>query len=159
MPLVRTIGYVGCVSNCQSSSALWRYEPGTREQQLCSKSVASFSKKKQYMRLYVGNLSFDTTEDELRTAFEPFGTVADVTIMRDHNTERSRGFGFVTLSNATEGRAAIEGMHGKNLHGRNLTVNEARPREDRPSGGSGGGGGGFRRFSGGKRPYNGSRRS
>ena len=119
------------------------------------------------MRLYVGNLSFDTSEDELRTAFEQFGTITDVKIMRDHDTDRSRGFGFIAMSNASEGEAAINGLHGKNLHGRNLTVNEARPREDRAQGGSGGGsgggggGGGGRRFhgGGGKRPFSGSRRS
>lgn len=101
------------------------------------------------MRLYVGNLSFDTTEDELRETFEPFGTIVDVTIMRDHDTDRSRGFGFVTLSNPTEGEAAINGLHGKNLHGRNLTVNEARPREDRSPGNSGS----RRPQGGGKRPF------
>jgi RNA recognition motif-containing protein len=101
------------------------------------------------MRLYVGNLSFDTTEAELREAFEPFGAIVDVTIVRDHNTERSRGFGFVTLSNAAEGKAAIEGLHGTKLQGRNLTVNEARPREDRPPGQSGGG----RPYGGNKRPF------
>jgi len=115
------------------------------------------------MRLYIGNLSFDTTEDELRTAFGTFGTVVDVKIMRDHDSDRSRGFGFITMSNEAEGHAAIEGFHGKNLHGRNLIVNEARPREERsPSpnrGNRGGGDRGGRRFHGEKRSYNDRRSS
>lgn len=84
------------------------------------------------MKLYVGNLSFETTETVLQDAFERFGTVSDVVIMMDRMTNRSRGFGFVTMGNAAEGEAAITGLHGKDLDGRNLTVNEARPREDRP---------------------------
>ncbi|MHA3770786.1 RNA recognition motif domain-containing protein [Verrucomicrobiota bacterium sgz303538] len=84
------------------------------------------------MKLYVGNLSFETTETVLQDAFERFGTVSDVTIMMDRMTNRSRGFGFVTMGSAAEGEAAIAGLHGKDLDGRNLTVNEARPREDRP---------------------------
>ena len=88
------------------------------------------------MKLYVGNLSFDTTETTLQDAFERFGSVTDVVIMMDRATSRSRGFGFITMSSSAEGNAAIEGLHGKPLDGRNLTVNEARPREDRPSSGS-----------------------
>lgn len=88
------------------------------------------------MKLYVGNLSFDTTETTLQDAFERFGTVTDVVIMMDRATSRSRGFGFITMSSNAEGNAAIEGLNGKPLDGRNLTVNEARPREDRPSSGS-----------------------
>lgn len=84
------------------------------------------------MKLYVGNLSFDTTETILQDAFERFGTVTDAVIMMDRTTNRSRGFGFVTMGNAAEGTAAINGLHGNDLDGRNLTVNEARPREDRP---------------------------
>ena len=93
------------------------------------------------MKLYVGNLSFDTTETTLQDAFERFGTVTDSVIMMDRATSRSRGFGFITMSSAAEANAAISGMHGRDLDGRNLTVNEAKPREDRParsfSGGSG----------------------
>ena len=90
------------------------------------------------MRLYVGNLSFSTTENDLQDAFGAFGQVTDVKIMMDHGTGRSRGFGFVTMGGATEGQAAISGLEGKDLDGRNLTVNEARPREE---GGFKGGGG------------------
>jgi cold-inducible RNA-binding protein len=101
------------------------------------------------MRLYVGNLSFDTTETVLQDAFEQFGTVTDVKIMMDHGSGRSRGFGFITMGTSSEGQAAITGLDGKDLSGRNLTVNEARPREER--GGGGGGGGGQRAFSGSRR--------
>ena len=101
------------------------------------------------MKLYVGNLSFETTETVLQDAFERYGAVTDVVVMIDRTTNRSRGFGFVTMSSDSEGQAAITGLHGNDLDGRNLTVNEARPREDRPqrsfgSGGGGGGGGGRR---------------
>ena len=98
------------------------------------------------MRLYVGNLSFQTTETLLQDAFERFGTVSDVKIMSEAGTGRSRGFGFVTMNTAAEGEAAMNGMNGKDLDGRNLTVNEARPREER-------GGGGGNRF--GDRPQRG----
>jgi len=86
------------------------------------------------MRLYVGNLSFDTLESELEDAFASFGTVSDVKIMMDHSTNRSRGFGFVTMGSAAEGEAAMKGMDGNKIGGRSLTVNEARPREERPRG-------------------------
>lgn len=95
------------------------------------------------MNIYVGNLSFKTTEDELRQAFEAFGSVTAVNVISDRETGRPRGFGFVEMSNAEEGRKAIEGMNGTNLGGRTLTVNEARPREPR-GGGGGGGRGGYR---------------
>jgi cold-inducible RNA-binding protein len=84
------------------------------------------------MKLFVGNLSFNTTETELEELFTPFGTVADATVVTDQSTGRSRGFGFVTLSNAAEAQAAIRGLAGKNFSGRDLTVNEAKPREERP---------------------------
>lgn len=84
------------------------------------------------MKLYVGNLSFETTETILQDAFERFGTVTDAVIMIDRTTNRSRGFGFVTMGSSSEGNAAINGLNGNDLDGRNLTVNEARPREDRP---------------------------
>ena len=93
------------------------------------------------MKLYVGNLSFNTTENDLQDAFERFGTVSDSTVMMDRTTGRSRGFGFVTMGSAAEGQAAIDGLHGQQLDGRTLTVNEARPRDERPRGGGGGGGG------------------
>jgi cold-inducible RNA-binding protein len=100
------------------------------------------------MRLYVGNLSFDTDDNDLRSTFERFGTVTDVKVMMEQGSGRSRGFGFVTMGSAEEGQAAISSLHGFSLGGRNLTVNEARPREEgarRPAGGGGGGGGGGRR--------------
>ena len=81
------------------------------------------------MKLYIGNLSWNTTQEELQSTFGQFGTVTDAVVMKDKFTGRSRGFGFVTMSNAAEGQAAIDGLHGKPLGGRNLTVNEARPKE------------------------------
>ncbi len=94
-------------------------------------------------KLFVGNLSFDTTENDLQDAFAAFGTVSETNLMMDRATGRSRGFGFVTLSTPEEAQKAIEGLNGKELHGRALTVNVARPREERS------GGGGRREFSGG----------
>ena len=91
------------------------------------------------MKLYVGNLSFDMTERTLRELFEPFGTVTEVKLITDRETGESRGFGFVTMSNVSEGNAAIKGLDGKDKGGRKLTVNEARPKDDRggrPSPGS-----------------------
>jgi RNA recognition motif-containing protein len=96
-------------------------------------------------KLYVGNLSFDTTEVDLQDAFAEAGTVSEVALMQDKFTGKSRGFAFVTMSSADEAQKAISLMHGKTLQGRPLTVNEARPREERP----GGGGGGPRRSFGG----------
>jgi RNA recognition motif-containing protein len=101
------------------------------------------------LKIYVGNLSFNTTEDGLREAFEQFGEVASASIVTDRETGRSRGFAFVEMPNDGEAKAAIEGMNGKDLDGRNLTVNEARPREAGSGGRGGGGGGGFRRGGGG----------
>lgn len=91
------------------------------------------------MKLYVGNLSFDTTENQLQDAFEQFGAVKEALLVMDKMTNRPRGFGFVTMGSASEGQAAIEGLNGKPLGGRNISVNEARPREDRPQGGDRGG--------------------
>jgi RNA recognition motif-containing protein len=91
------------------------------------------------MKLYVGNLTFDTTEQDLRELFEQYGKPAEVALVTDRETGRSRGFGFVTMGNGEEGNAAISALEGKDFQGRNLTVNEARPREDRPRGGGGGG--------------------
>ena len=94
------------------------------------------------MNIYVGNMSYDTTEDELRDAFAAFGNVTGVSIIMDRETGRPRGFAFVEMSNDEEGKAAIEGLNLQKVGGRNVTVNEARPREDR--GGRRGGGGGGR---------------
>ena len=91
-------------------------------------------------KLYVGNLSFNTTEPGLADAFSPYGTVTRATLVTDRETGRARGFAFVEMGSAEEAQAAIAGLDGKSLDGRQIQVNVARPREDR--GGSGGGGGG-----------------
>jgi len=116
-------------------------------------------------KLFVGNLAFATTENDLQDAFAAFGTVMEVNLMMDRMTGKSRGFAFVTMSSADEAQRAIEGLHGKNLGGRDLTVNVARPREERPGGGGGGGdrggggggGGGYRGGGGGGGGYRGDR--
>jgi len=100
-------------------------------------------------KLFVGNLSFKTTENELQDAFAAHGTVLEANLMMDRATGRPRGFGFVTMGSQEEAEKAIEALHGKDLGGRALTVNIARPREERPAGG--GGGGGRRDYSGGGR--------
>lgn len=86
--------------------------------------------------LYVGNLPFTTTDEDLRDAFSAYGTVARAQVVSDRETGRSRGFGFVEMESG--GDAAIDGMNGKDMNGRALTVNEAKPRENRPRGGGGG---------------------
>lgn len=83
------------------------------------------------MKLYVGNLSFDTTQNDLQDQFGNYGRVIEAALVQDRETGRSRGFGFVTMSSAAEGQAAIAALEGKDFQGRNLTVNEARPREER----------------------------
>ncbi len=99
------------------------------------------------MKIYVGNMSFDSSEDDIRTAFGAHGQVDSVAIITDRDTGRSKGFGFVEMSNDDEARAAIEGMNGTDLGGRTLNVSEARPRgEGRGEGRGGGGGGGRRRY-------------
>jgi len=91
-------------------------------------------------RLYVGNLSYDSTEDSIRAAFSASGNVTDVHVMSDRDTGRPRGFGFVEMGSDAEAQAAIEAMDGANLDGRNIKVNEARERQPRSGGGGGGGG-------------------
>jgi cold-inducible RNA-binding protein len=98
------------------------------------------------MKLYVGNLSFETTENDLQDLFEQHGKVAEVALMMDRMTGKSRGFAFVTMNDATEANAAMAALNGKEVGGRTLTVNEARAREERP------------RSSGNRRPYAGFRR-
>ena len=93
-------------------------------------------------KLYVGNLSFDITESELRQLFTPFGTVTSCNLIMDRMTERPRGFAFVEMASPDEATKAINDLNGKEVGGRALVVNEARPREDRPRGGGGGFGGG-----------------
>jgi RNA recognition motif-containing protein len=92
-------------------------------------------------KLYVGNLSYDTTENDLQDLFAPHGTVLGAELIMDKMSGRSRGFGFVTMETKESADAAVAAMNGKNVEGRDLTVNEARPREDRPAGGGGFGGG------------------
>jgi RNA recognition motif-containing protein len=96
-------------------------------------------------KLFVGNLSFNTTENDLQDAFAAFGTVTEANLMMDHTSNRPRGFGFVTMGSAEEAQQAIDGLNGKDLDGRALTVNIARPREERS------GGGGRRSYGGGAR--------
>ena len=108
-------------------------------------------------KLFVGNLSFQTTENDLQDAFAAHGTVVEANLMMDRMSGRPRGFGFVTMSSPEEAQKAIEALNGKEVGGRALTVNVARPREERPAGGGGGGyrggggggGGGRREYGGG----------
>ena len=93
------------------------------------------------MKLYVGNLSFQTSSEELQELFSKAGTVESASVVEDRETGRSRGVGFVEMSTSEEGQAAIQQFNGKEFNGRNLTVNEARPREDRGNRGGGGRGG------------------
>ncbi|HVP58805.1 MAG TPA: RNA-binding protein [bacterium] len=102
------------------------------------------------MNIYVGNLSRDVTDADLKQAFEAFGQVASASVITDRYSGESRGFGFVEMPSKTEGQAAIDGLNGKDLKGRTLNVNEARPRNDDRGGGRGGGGRGGGR--GGRRP-------
>ncbi len=118
-------------------------------------------------KLYVGNLTYDTSDSDLQRMFEEFGTVSSAQVISDRETGRSKGFGFVEMGSDQEAQAAINALNGKDVGGRALTVNEARPREDRGgggggrggyggggrSGGGGGGGGGGRGGYGGGRKY------
>ena len=103
------------------------------------------------MNIYVGNLSYKATEENVRQAFEAFGQVSSATIIKDKYSGQARGFGFVEMPDKTEAQAAIQNLNGKDLLGQALNVNEARPREDRNRAGgrggySGGGGGGRNRY-------------
>jgi RNA recognition motif-containing protein len=107
--------------------------------------------------IFVGNLSFNTNEDELRQIFEPYGQVDRVSIMTDRDTGRSRGFGFVEMASNEDGEKAIAGLNGSQVGGRTINVNEARPKTER-TGGGGGGGGRDRGDRGGGRGGGGGRR-
>jgi len=96
------------------------------------------------MKIYVGNLSFQTTESELRSLFEAHGDVASASLVMDRETGRPRGFGFVEMNNDEQAKAAMNALNGQNVGGRDLVVNEARPREERGGFGGGGGRGGSR---------------
>jgi cold-inducible RNA-binding protein len=102
-------------------------------------------------KLFVGNLSFNTTENDLQDAFSAHGTVVEANLIMDRTSGKPRGFGFVTMSTPEEAQKAIDAMNGASLDGRNITVNIARAREERPAGGGGGGGG--RGFGGGRNRY------
>ena len=108
-------------------------------------------------KLFVGNLSFNVTENDLQDAFAAHGTVTETNLMMDRSTGRPRGFGFVTMSSPEEAQKAIDALNGKELDGRALTVNVAKPREERPAGGGrreySGGGGGYRGGGGGRGRY------
>lgn len=103
-------------------------------------------------KLYVGNLSYGTTNADLEKLFSSFGTVESADVITDRDTGRSKGFGFVEMSSDSEAQAAVNGLNGKDFGGRPLTVNEARPREERGGGGGGrsGGGGGYGGGGGGR---------
>ena len=103
------------------------------------------------MNIYVGNLSFEASENDIRGLFAPFGQVSSVSLIKDKFTGQSRGFAFVEMPNQGEAQKAIQGLNGKDFKSRALTVNAARPREERPGGGGGGRGGGDRRGGGGDR--------
>jgi cold-inducible RNA-binding protein len=95
-------------------------------------------RKEKKMRIYVGNLSYETSDESLRDAFEAYGQVESATVITDKYSGRSRGFGFVEMPEKSEAMAAIEGLNGTELDNRSLTVNEARPRQDRGGRGRGG---------------------
>ena len=97
-------------------------------------------------KLYVGNLSYNTSDSDLQRMFGAFGTVQSAQVVSDRDTGRSKGFGFVEMGNDQEAQAAISGLNGKEVDGRALTVNEARPREERGGGGRGGTSGGGKRW-------------
>jgi RNA recognition motif-containing protein len=117
---------------------------------LCFLLLSNKDLDRMSTKLFVGNLSFRTTSEDLRAAFARMGNVESASVIEDRETGRSRGFGFVEMENPDEAQAAITEFHGSQLEGRTITVNEARPRENRGGGGGGGyGGGGGGRSSGG----------
>jgi cold-inducible RNA-binding protein len=113
-------------------------------------AMAQVANISHIMKLYVGNLSFQTTEGALEELFAQYGTVTEAMLVMDKMTQRPRGFGFVTMGSPEEAQKAIDALNGKNVDGRNLIVNEARPREERAPRRDFGGGGGQRRHQHGK---------
>ena len=109
-------------------------------------------------KLYVGNLTYDTSDSDLQRMFEEFGTVASAQVISDRETGRSKGFGFVEMGSDQEAQAAISALNGKEVGGRALTVNEAKPREERGGGGRGGYGGGRSGGGGGRGGYGGGKK-
>ena len=109
------------------------------------------------MKIYVGNLSYEVTEEDLQLAFKPFGQVDSATIIKDKYSGQSKGFGFVEMASKAEGQSAIDGLNGKELKGRAINVNEARPRTESRGGRGGGYGGGRRDQGGDKGGYGGGR--
>ena len=122
------------------------FRPGVREQTVENAGLLD-SEDHMSNKLFVGNLSFNTTENDLQDAFAAHGTVLETNLMVDRETGRPRGFGFITMSTPEEAQKAIDGLNGKSIDGRALTVNVAKPREERTGGG--GGGGGRREYGGG----------
>ncbi len=108
-------------------------------------------------KLYVGNLSYNTTENDLQDTFAAHGTVVQTSLMTDRVTGRARGFGFVTMSTDAEAQNAVSALNGVSLDGRALNVSVARPREERTGGSGGSGNGGGAAYGGGRREYSGSR--
>ena len=127
--------------------------PCRQKNELDGLSVLFSKRKEPSVNIYVGNLSRDTNEDDLRQAFEAFGEVSSANVIKDRFSGESRGFGFVEMPSSEQAQAALEGLNGNDVKGRNITVNEARPRAERGGsrggGGGGGGGGGFRSGGGG----------
>src|SRR5207253_4696114 len=115
-----------------------RYQPAGG----CSEPDLFFGRPSMGKKLYVGNLSYGVSDGDLRQLFEAHGTVESAQVIMDRDTGRSKGFGFVEMGRDQEAQAAIQAMNGKEVDGRALTVNEAKPREDRGGGGGGRGGGG-----------------
>ncbi|MCP4828929.1 MAG: RNA-binding protein [Proteobacteria bacterium] len=103
------------------------------------------------MNIYVGNLSYNITEEDLRAMFAEYGDVSSAKLIIDRDSGRSKGFGFVEMSTEDAGQKAIDELNGRDVSGRSLTVNKARPREERPRGGGGGGRGGYGGGGGGNR--------
>ena len=126
-------------------------DPGSVPRVVCLSSRSSIVGKK----LYVGNLTYNVNESDLEALFTPFGTVQSAQVIVDRDTNRSKGFGFVEMGSDAEAQAAIQGLDGRDHDGRNLTVNEAKPREERGGGGGRGGYGGGGGRSGGGGGYGG----